>query len=390
MILQQQRISLKGSDERIDYFTELLKICKKSSELSGAGVILEATLLWKRSKCIRPSIISKKGSNQKDRSVSTRNCYLFVFTPPRDFDELYSKLNSLKTDKTIKQIIEGRTITRNEVLLEALIIVLENQIEIKERDKREEEKLLFNKTQELTRSIEPWTPVHDQAIKTKMNSQVLSDGPEYFNQSSIAKTTPLMTLKERKMYAQELQTYLYTHPPEDLTPPGCEDSLVINRKIIGVDCDEVYPRIILGNGATLKNIEYLKRIGITHVLNAAEFRGVNLNNTYFENSEITYKGLRVEDTPQTQICKHFSDVAKYINDALLQSSQNKVFVNCVFGKSRSTTCIVAYLMLIQGWTAMAALTHIRKKRDVLINYGFLNQIADLDYRMKWEASNPSY
>ena len=29
----------------------------------------------------------------------------------------------------------------------------------------------------------------------------------------------------------------------------------------GVDCDEVFPGIILGNGATVKKKDYLKKIG---------------------------------------------------------------------------------------------------------------------------------
>lgn len=69
----------------------------------------------------------------------------------------------------------------------------------------------------------------------------------------------------------------------------------------GIDCDEVFPGIYLGNGATVKKKDYLSRIGISHVLNAAEFRGVNVGSDYF--SSFKYKGLRVEDTPQTQICR---------------------------------------------------------------------------------------
>ena len=51
----------------------------------------------------------------------------------------------------------------------------------------------------------------------------------------------------------------------------------------------------------MKKKDYLKRIGISHVLNAAEFRGVNVGEDFF--SGLKYKGLRVEDTPQTQICR---------------------------------------------------------------------------------------
>ena len=59
---------------------------------------------------------------------------------------------------------------------------------------------------------------------------------------------------------------------------------------------------MLGNGATVRKKEYLQSIGVTHILNAAEFRGVNVGEDYF-GSGFQYMGLRVEDTPQTQICR---------------------------------------------------------------------------------------
>ena len=75
-----------------------------------------------------------------------------------------------------------------------------------------------------------------------------------------------------------------------------------NLEFAGLDCDEVYPGIILGNGATVKKKEYLTSIGISHILNAAEFRGVNVGEDFYS-STFKYFGLRVEDTPQTQICR---------------------------------------------------------------------------------------
>ena len=37
-----------------------------------------------------------------------------------------------------------------------------------------------------------------------------------------------------------------------------------------MDCDEVYPGIIIGTGPTVKNLKYLVKLGVTHVLNTAE------------------------------------------------------------------------------------------------------------------------
>ena len=43
-------------------------------------------------------------------------------------------------------------------------------------------------------------------------------------------------------------------------------------------------------------------------------------------------------------------------------------------------------MLCHNYDAVSALKHIRQKRNVQINPGFLLQLADLDYRLKWERT----
>ena len=89
------------------------------------------------------------------------------------------------------------------------------------------------------------------------------------------------------------------------------------------------------------------------------------------------------------IFRYFEEVATYIQEALTSNLNNKVYVNCVFGKSRSTTCVVAYLMLCQDWTAQHALEHIKRRRNVHINPGFLQQLIDLEHKIKWLRAHKS-
>ena len=78
--------------------------------------------------------------------------------------------------------------------------------------------------------------------------------------------------------------------------------------------------------------------------------------------------------------RYFKEVAEFIGQAI--SSGNKIFVNCVFGRSRSTTCVVAYLMLCQQWTLQSSLNHIRRHRPIEVNYGFINQLVDLENKLE--------
>jgi len=54
------------------------------------------------------------------------------------------------------------------------------------------------------------------------------------------------------------------------------------------------------------------------------------------------------------------------------------------GMSRSSTCVLAYLMLRQNMTAVEALTECRRHREVRPNDGFLRQLADLDNKLRRE------
>ncbi|KAK0175157.1 hypothetical protein PV327_008932 [Microctonus hyperodae] len=92
-----------------------------------------------------------------------------------------------------------------------------------------------------------------------------------------------------------------------------------------IDCDEVYPGIIIGDASTAKNKKYLIRIGITHVLNTAEgnrFGYVGTNREFYSDTNIKYLGLPLADLPSVDISKYFHTAANFIEDALSTSSGN--------------------------------------------------------------------
>ena len=60
----------------------------------------------------------------------------------------------------------------------------------------------------------------------------------------------------------------------------------------------------------------------------------------------------------------------------------KVMVNCKQGASRSATITLAFLMLKRHMTAKEALRMVRSKREVAPNEGFLQQLCDLNERLR--------
>lgn len=74
------------------------------------------------------------------------------------------------------------------------------------------------------------------------------------------------------------------------------------RRKMRIDCDKVYDGIILGNGDTIKNVDYLRGIGVTHVLNTAE-RHVPVNPAKYPLHGISYYGFHVDDHPSANISR---------------------------------------------------------------------------------------
>lgn len=70
---------------------------------------------------------------------------------------------------------------------------------------------------------------------------------------------------------------------------------------------------------TAKNKRYLKTLGITHILNAAEgkrFGFVNTDSNYYADTTMRYLGLPIKDLPTADISEYFHVTANFIDDAV--------------------------------------------------------------------------
>ncbi|XP_043359500.1 dual specificity protein phosphatase 3 isoform X2 [Dermochelys coriacea] len=136
-----------------------------------------------------------------------------------------------------------------------------------------------------------------------------------------------------------------------------------------------------------KNIMRLQRLGITHILNAAEgksFMHVNTNAEFYEGTGITYHGIKANDTQEFNLSRYFEEAADFIDSALSQKD-GRVFVHCREGYSRSPTLVIAYLMLRQNMEVKSAVSTVRQKREIGPNDGFLKQLCQLNERLVKEG-----
>lgn len=167
----------------------------------------------------------------------------------------------------------------------------------------------------------------------------------------------------------------------------CRPLLGLRRNecaLYDVDCDEVYPRLYIGDVESARNKQYLRLIGITHVLNTAEgtrFGQVDTGHSYYRDmSGVRYMGFPLVDQPSTDISRYFYIASKFIENGI--NSGGKVLVHCMMGMSRSATCVLAYLMIARKMSAAEAIRTVRMHRDIRPNEGFLQQLADLDNELK--------
>lgn len=79
----------------------------------------------------------------------------------------------------------------------------------------------------------------------------------------------------------------------------------------------------------MRDKQYLKEIRITHVLNCAEGRRCGtggqpgLSAWYYQDADIKYLGLPLEDLPSANIEDYFFSAAQFIDCALFQGGTDK-------------------------------------------------------------------
>ncbi|CAK4033363.1 Tyrosine- phosphatase [Lecanosticta acicola] len=128
--------------------------------------------------------------------------------------------------------------------------------------------------------------------------------------------------------------------------------------------DELY----IGGLFTLRRKEALQAAGITHVLSVLR---LPLDQTLFES--FAHKVIEKDDVDDENLLEHFQEACEFIQDGLEKGGG--VLVHCAMGKSRSATCVCAYLVRRYGISPVEALARIRESRPLAEpNDGFMKQL----------------
>ena len=119
------------------------------------------------------------------------------------------------------------------------------------------------------------------------------------------RSQPVQGPSLREAAAAAREAALRVEPPERRPLPGRAEELGPGeRLVLGLDCDEVLPGLLLANGRTVKAVAYMRELRVTHVINTAS-RDVWLPSEKLSNIGIDLFQFHVDDVPSANIAPFF-------------------------------------------------------------------------------------
>ncbi|CAD8077941.1 unnamed protein product [Paramecium primaurelia] len=158
--------------------------------------------------------------------------------------------------------------------------------------------------------------------------------------------------------------------------------------ILSNDMDKVHSvlgtSLWLGSLKAAKNSCLLRQNNIKTVITVA-------NNITIKLENFKHHIFSIEDSASFRIIDYFQQINEVIDEGLRNGS---VLVHCVAGVSRSSACVIAYLMQSQRWSYEKTYYYVKEKRlTINPNPGFKKQLIQysnkLEYFHKTKSSNES-
>ena len=133
--------------------------------------------------------------------------------------------------------------------------------------------------------------------------------------------------------------------------------------------------VFIGSQRNANDVGYLRRLGITHVLNCAGVRGLDPRRSpYSRESGIDgYLVIPAEDYEHFDIGRYFGQTNEFLDE--VKRMGGMALVHCNLGINRSGAVCAAYLMHSQRMTLLRVAQLLKNKRSlVLCNRGFRRQL----------------
>ena len=136
--------------------------------------------------------------------------------------------------------------------------------------------------------------------------------------------------------------------------------------------DKITDKIYLGDCDGAKREEKLKEFKIKRVLSCCGYLSPK-----YKDKTINQMIIELSDTPQTNIIQYFIKSLKFMDE-----TDDKVFVHCFAGVSRSATLVIAYFMWKKEISFKKSYDFVNQYRFVSPNIGFTRQLLIFEKRLK--------
>jgi len=141
---------------------------------------------------------------------------------------------------------------------------------------------------------------------------------------------------------------------------------------------EVFPGIWLsGVGFDDDLPSWCYKSGFTHIVNAAGKYGCFYYKTDPNVHDIKYLELNIEDLPDISLQPFLFEMYTFVSVAY--QNQGKILIHCIWGQSRSVSCLIYFAMLYWGMKYDTVIKIIRDVRpSANPNKGFEYQLRMID------------
>lgn len=161
-------------------------------------------------------------------------------------------------------------------------------------------------------------------------------------------------------------------PPKLLYSPTTP---IIDDQIDTAVVAKILPFLYIGNERDAANLDRLRELGITHVLNVTS--GIPL---HFEDQGIICKRLPASDSGFQNLKQYFTDAFAFIEE--VRMSKGKVLIHCQAGVSRSATITIAYIMKHSQMKMIDTFRFVKAKRPIIApNFNFMGQLLELEQQL---------
>ena len=142
---------------------------------------------------------------------------------------------------------------------------------------------------------------------------------------------------------------------------------------------EIFPRLWLSGIAFSDDLPtWCKQNGITHIVNASgKFGRSGYYKTHPNDHNINYLELDMEDVSHCALEPFINNMYSFVYFAY--HAKGNILIHCMWGQSRSVTCLVYFIMMYWGIKYDAAIRLIRKLRpSASPNNGFETQLRIIE------------